>query len=276
MTRQTTIPRGGVTLPVIVAAITGTFALALGAFLLSFAALRDLAALAGVPAGQAWLWPLIVDGVILEATISVVALRDGAAPARRFAWLLLASGAGVSVAANITHALVTSDDRVPALVAALVASVPPLVLVAMTHLTVELIRNTTPTPPTHAAVPEEAAAALVELTAVGAAAGRSVPALPSRATTVGHGPDAGGVSARELRERRRREAARLAAEKVPVREIADRFEVHPTTVARWLNAPDSATPERSDDEHDNWWPRRADPDRGQGRPGRHDPRGGYP
>ena len=129
----------------VVLAVTGTILLALGAFWLSFTTLRDLAVLSGVPAEQAWIWPLIVDGVILEATISVVALRNSAQAARRFAWLLLAAGAGVSVAANITHAVVAADTRVPALIAALVASVPPLVLLAMTHLTVELTRNSTPT-----------------------------------------------------------------------------------------------------------------------------------
>lgn len=120
-------PVAGVSRFVIVLAVTGTILLALGAFWLSFTTLRDLAVLSGIPEGQAWMWPLIVDGVILEATISVVALRESARTARRFAWLLLGAGAGVSVAANITHAVVAADTRVPALIAALVASVPPLV-----------------------------------------------------------------------------------------------------------------------------------------------------
>lgn len=82
----------GVSRFVVVLAVTGTILLALGAFWLSFTTLRDLAVLSGVPAEQAWIWPLIVDGVILEATISVVALRNSAPAARRFAWLLLAAG----------------------------------------------------------------------------------------------------------------------------------------------------------------------------------------
>ena len=88
----------GVPRLVIASSVTGTLLLALGAFWLSFTTLQDLAIMAGIPAGQAWVWPLIVDGVILEATISVVALRNQAPAARRYAWLLLASGAGVSVA----------------------------------------------------------------------------------------------------------------------------------------------------------------------------------
>lgn len=222
---------------VIVLAVTGTILLALGAFWLSFTTLQDLATLSGVPSGQAWLWPLIVDGVILEATISVVALRNSAPTTRRFAWFLLASGAGVSVAANITHAVVASDTRVPAIVAALVASVPPLVLLAMTHLTVELTRNEAPhrasalpTPNGRSApsrLDEPAAASAPVLSAArnssNTGAGSSAPASP-RAKTKG---SAG-------RER----AVALAAEGVAKRQIARELGVHPTTVGRWLSAPD--------------------------------------
>ena len=242
-------PPGGVTRAVIVAAVSGTFALAFAAFLLSYVALRDLAALAGIPAGQAWLWPLIVDGVILEATISVVALRDGAATARRYAWFLLVAGAAVSVAANVTHAIVAADARVPALVAALVASVPPLVLVAMTHLTVELIRNAAPRPSRRHPEP---ARGLLPL-----AAPSAPPAISQRrANADGKSRTGQGASGRARREQRRREAARMAAEKVPMRDIATHFGVHPTTVSRWLDVPDLSTAaadasmEEEDDEHD--------------------------
>ena len=252
---------GGVSRPVIVVAVAGTFLLAVGAFVLSYAALRDLAVLAGVPAEQAWLWPLIVDGVILEATISVVALRGGATPARRYAWVLLVAGAAVSVAANITYAVVDADARVPTLVAALVASVPPLVLVAMTHLTVELIRNASPRP-ARSTEPHPAPALVPALPA----ASRSAQLTTDRTRTLS-AADADqqaapgvAVSGREVREQRRAEAARMAAEKVPLRQIARHFGVHPTTVSRWLDAPEKSTHaselpvgasmKEDDDEHD--------------------------
>ncbi|WP_193119643.1 DUF2637 domain-containing protein, partial [Brachybacterium tyrofermentans] len=104
-------PTAGVSRFVVVLAVTGTILLALGAFWLSFTTLRDLAVLSGVPEGQAWMWPLIVDGVILEATISVVALRDSARTARRFAWLLLGAGAGVSVAGACQMVCVSRTER---------------------------------------------------------------------------------------------------------------------------------------------------------------------
>ena len=55
----------------VVTAVSGTVFIAAGAFWLSFTALVDLAARSGVGAGQAWAWPLIVDGIIVVATVAV-------------------------------------------------------------------------------------------------------------------------------------------------------------------------------------------------------------
>ena len=239
-------PAAGVSRFVVLLAVTGTILLALGAFWLSFTTLRDLAILSGIPEAQAWIWPLIVDGVILEATISVVALRDSARTARRFAWLLLGAGAGVSVAANITHAVVAADTRVPALIAALVASVPPLVLLAMTHLTVELTRNTTPSPTVQEPsirplVPAESTVAMTdnldrsEQDAIPKPQEMTVAARPE--LSVAEQPlTARGGSGQQGDARAR--ALALSAEGVSKRQIAARLGVHPTTVGRWVNAPD--------------------------------------
>ncbi len=56
----------------------------------SFTALADLARRSGVDAGQAWAWPLIVDGIIVVATVAVVAL--GGQRSAWYPWLLLAAG----------------------------------------------------------------------------------------------------------------------------------------------------------------------------------------
>lgn len=229
----------GVSRLVIALAVTGTILLALGAFWLSFTTLRDLAVLSGISGEQAWIWPLIVDGVILEATISVVALRNSATAARRFAWLLLAAGAGVSVAANITHAVVAADTRVPALIAALVASVPPLVLLAMTHLTVELTRNTNPVVAAtgsrqHAVIEEARPAGHQRVTPTV----RPVPSGVESASAprVKRPTPHGTASASRVDARVR--ALSLNADGISKRQIATELGVHPTTVGRWLNAPD--------------------------------------
>ena len=62
-------------------AVGATAALAAGAFLLSFVALRDLAVLAGITPGLAVVLPLVIDLAVAVATIALVAVGDK--PARR-------------------------------------------------------------------------------------------------------------------------------------------------------------------------------------------------
>lgn len=61
--------------------VTATSALALGAFLLSFVALRDLAVIAGIRPRLAPVLPLVIDLAIAVATLALVAIGDK--PARR-------------------------------------------------------------------------------------------------------------------------------------------------------------------------------------------------
>lgn len=79
-------------------AVAGTVFIAIGAFWLSFTALADLAARSGIGTGQAWARPLIVDGIIVVATVAVVALAGQ--KAAWYPWALLIGGAVVSVTAN--------------------------------------------------------------------------------------------------------------------------------------------------------------------------------
>ena len=183
----------------VVVAVAGTVLIAAGAFWLSFTALADLARRSGVAAGQAWAWPMIVDGLIVVATVAVVALAG-----RRTAWYpwsLLAGGALISVAANALHAIVAADADVPAVLAASVAAVPPLVLLASTHLTVVLVRSR---PADSASEPE----AVVD--------------VPDRGASEPVG--------------RRRTAARLREEGWSNKAIARHLKVAPSTVGRWFAA----------------------------------------
>jgi hypothetical protein len=63
------------------AAVAATAALAVGAFVLSFVALRDLAVIAGIRPGFAPVLPLVIDLAIGVATLALVAIGDK--PARR-------------------------------------------------------------------------------------------------------------------------------------------------------------------------------------------------
>ncbi|WP_292726215.1 DUF2637 domain-containing protein [Microbacterium sp. UBA837] len=200
----------------VVTAATGTVLIGIGAFWLSFMALADLAARSGIALGQAWIWPLLVDGLIVVSTIAVVAL-DGR-PGAWYPWALLICGALVSVTANALHAIVAADASVPAMLAATVAAVPPLVLLASTHLTVVLTRSTT-TPPSRTQTPPE----LPAMT-------EPVAAIESEAK-----PDTEPEA--ELVLGRRERAARLREAGWSNKAIADELGVHASTVGRWFTPP---------------------------------------
>ena len=192
-------------------AVAGTVFIAAGAFWLSFTSLADLAARSGIGAGQAWAWPLIVDGIIVVATVAVVALagqRSGWYP-----WALLVGGALASVTANAIHAVVAADADVPRMLAASVAAVPPVVLLAITHLTVILTR----TPDTDK---ERTAASFSTVTA------ESMPAMPSGEEEPGRPDD--GVADRRALGWELREAGWSN------KRIARELGVHPSTVGRWF------------------------------------------
>ncbi|NIG66315.1 DUF2637 domain-containing protein [Microbacterium sp. Be9] len=141
----------------VMTAVAGTVFIAAGAFWLSFTSLVDLAARSGIGDGQAWAWPLIVDGVIVVSTVAVVALADSRAA--WYPWTLLAGAAAVSVTANSLHAVVAADSDMPGFLAAAVAAVPPVVLLAITHLTVLLIRAPETVVPSESVSPQERATA---------------------------------------------------------------------------------------------------------------------
>lgn len=186
-------------------AIAGTVFVATLAFSLSFRSLEDLARRSGIVAGQAWMWPLIVDGIIVVATVSVVALAGH--KANWYPWSLLAAGATVSVTANAAHALVAADADVPRALAACVAAVPPLVLLAVTHLTVVLTRQ-----------------GRVE----------STDSIVVRPKDIGQGGPANEVLRPVAGPREA--ALRMRAEGLSNRAIAKATGVHPSTVGRWFAA----------------------------------------
>ena len=81
------------------AAVVITAAIAISSFVLSFAALFDLAKRSGITPHLAWLWPVTVDGTIVQATTAIVALA-GYGDQRRnrtFFWSILVAAALASV-----------------------------------------------------------------------------------------------------------------------------------------------------------------------------------
>lgn len=201
-------------------AVAGTVFIAIGAFWLSFTALADLAHRSGIAANQAWAWPLIVDGIIVVGTVSVVALAGGREA--WYPWMLLIAGAAVSVAANAIHAVVAADADVPPLLAASVAAVPPLVLLAITHLTVVLTQRFQMPHSSTASAARTPSTEVVQL--------HPHPDVPEKGA-------------------RRDIAALMRQRGMSNKEIASATGVHPSTVGRWfagtLGTPDlqkGATP----------------------------------
>lgn len=130
----------GVAGAVLATAIAGTVLIALGGYWLSFARLTAFAGFAAIPTSQAWVWPLIVDGINVIATVSVAALGRYRIRVRVYPTGLLLCSAALSVTANATGAILDDRNGLPVLAAA-VASVAPLSSLAVTQLTVQLLRS---------------------------------------------------------------------------------------------------------------------------------------
>ncbi|WP_448233169.1 DUF2637 domain-containing protein [Microbacterium lacticum] len=221
----------------VVTAVAGTVLIACGAFWLSFTALADLARRSGIDRGQAWAWPLIVDGVIVVATVAVVALAGHRGA--WYPWMLLLVGAGLSVTANSIHAVVAADADVAPVLAASVAAVPPLVLLAITHLTVILTRHRRDLAEPRAN--DQSKPRGIDLTVIPSdsisfakpveSALRPPPVPPITAPPT---PRTSRLAQSNGRER----AARLRDEGWSNKKIARELGVHPSTVGRWLPQPD--------------------------------------
>ncbi|WP_206510082.1 DUF2637 domain-containing protein [Rhodococcus sp. BGS-1C] len=119
----------------LISAVVITTVIGIASFVLSFAALWDLATMAGVPRTLSWLWPVIVDGTILQATISVIALAhlDRHHSGRRFFWAVLIIAALVSIGANALHAFISQSGTLHPALSAAIATVAPVSLLAATH-----------------------------------------------------------------------------------------------------------------------------------------------
>jgi Protein of unknown function (DUF2637) len=110
----------------------GVLGIGAAAFLLSYDALHSLALASGVRPGLARIWPGVLDGFIVIATLTVVAAKRARQPTW-YPWALVALFSAASVAFNILHAL---DRYLTAArwVRPLVFAMPPVALVLATHL----------------------------------------------------------------------------------------------------------------------------------------------
>src|ERR671934_1668386 len=104
----------------------GVLVLAAAAFTLSYDALHQLALDSRVRPGLAWLRPVVIDGTIVVALLTVLAAKRATARTG-YPWALAGLFSAASVAFNIAHA---PDWPV----ARLVFAMAPVALVLTTHL----------------------------------------------------------------------------------------------------------------------------------------------
>jgi hypothetical protein len=115
----------------------GVLVLAAAAFTLSYDALHQLALDSRVRPGLAWLWPVVIDGTIVVALLTVLAAKR-ASRAAGYPWALAGLFSLASVAFNIAHA----PERP---VARLVFAMAPVALVLTTHLLMQQVSWRPPT-----------------------------------------------------------------------------------------------------------------------------------
>lgn len=151
--------------------------------------------------------------------------------------------------ANSIHAIVAADADVPAVLAASVAAVPPLVLLAITHLTVILTRHqpadddnavNTDATELHAEVTDSQPAAVMALEPALRVPVLAAPPVPEPddlpTPDPGELPGQGEWSGREVAEV-------LRAGGWSNKKIARYLDVHPSTVGRWFPRTSMSTTE---------------------------------
>ena len=148
----------GALLAALVLAILIALGITTGAFVLSFAVQRDLARQATIPEHLAWIFPVIVDSAILGSTIAIVLLSKLKMSGwdKGFYIALAGSVVAISILGNAYHAFhaaaaaqVTLDGGgevgfVPLnpAIAALIAVIPPALVLAFTHGVGVLVKAT--------------------------------------------------------------------------------------------------------------------------------------
>lgn len=114
-----------------------TVAIALMAFILSFDALRTLAMACGVQPGLSWMFPLIIDAPVLAFTWATWVFKTRGL-GQAYPWAMLLVFSTVSLVGNALHArpVETNGLLLPDWGASLLMTMPPVALLATSHMIV--------------------------------------------------------------------------------------------------------------------------------------------
>lgn len=114
-----------------------TVAIALMAFILSFDALRTLAVACGVQPGLSWMFPFIIDAPVLAFTWATWVFKTRGL-GQAYPWAMLLVFSAVSLVGNALHAhpVETNGLLLPDWGASLLMTMPPVALLATSHMIV--------------------------------------------------------------------------------------------------------------------------------------------
>lgn len=117
----------------------------IAAMAVSYATLIDVARLNGLPLPE--LFPIIIDTGTIACMVAAAQFKLRKIKGRGLAYITFLLLSAVSVAANGTHAQIAADfNHTTPLGAALIAAVPPLTLLSVTHLVMNLLPEPQPQP----------------------------------------------------------------------------------------------------------------------------------
>ncbi|PYC77366.1 hypothetical protein C7C46_19135 [Streptomyces tateyamensis] len=132
-------------------------------FVLSYDALRQMAAATHVRGPLTYLFPIIIDGFIAYGVRALLVLREARWPARAYAWTLFAGATATSVWANALHAVrlnqlptTGSGLKLTDTVVGALSTLAPLALGGAVHLYILIARHghdTATAPPEQNALP---------------------------------------------------------------------------------------------------------------------------
>lgn len=224
-------------------AVVLTGVITTASFVLSFAALWDLFTQVGQPRKLSWLFAILLDGAILQATISVVWLADAPGEKgrsdRRFFWIVLIFSATASIFGNALHAYTNHAPEFDPRLAAAIATIAPVALLFSSHGLTILARRSRPA---HVATVRaetvnsaySAVPATAEMNEEDAAeqtpSDHPQPRLDSAETTPGP-PTKKFATPDERKEH----ALALNASGVPMPDIAAAVDRSPSTIYRWID-----------------------------------------
>lgn len=226
-------------------------------FVLSFTALWDLFTQVGQPRKISWLFAILLDGAILQATISVVWLADAPGQKgrsdRRFFWIVLIFSATASIFGNALHAYTNHSPDFDARLAAVIATIAPIALLFSSHGLTILARRSHPGLPTAVAeqfkdvvADNEKATPLLETTAAEMIETAQTGEIPTNPTpgddNQSDEPSEPLVKKFATAEARREHALALNASGTPIAQITVAVDRSASTIYRWIEEAKDSRP----------------------------------